>query len=91
MERDTVTVMPCGYLPRCGGGGTCSREPNGGAERATNLKERLQPCLCAAEDQRMHIVRALVGVDGLQVRNVAHDLILDLDNRKDEIAIKTHI
>src|SRR5262249_17633025 len=54
-------------------------EHSGGGKKSANLKERLQPCLCATENQRMHIVRAFVGVDGLQVCDVAHDVILDLD------------
>src|SRR6516162_2774172 len=50
-----------------------------GRKWPAHLKERLKSCLCAAEDQGMHIVCALVGVDGLQVGDVAHDVILDLD------------
>src|SRR5690606_14641677 len=40
-----------------------------------SLNSRLRP----AEDQRMHVMRALIGVDGLQVLRVAHDVVLDLD------------
>src|SRR5262245_2353308 len=42
-------------------------------------EKRLQPGLRAAEDQRVHVVGAFIGVDGLQVRGVAHDVVLDLD------------
>src|SRR5262249_38065503 len=75
----TSRPSPCEYWPRFGGSGTSSRALNGGAKWSANLKERLQPCLCAAEDQRVHIVCSFVGVDGLQVCDVAHDVILDLD------------
>src|SRR5262245_16521122 len=53
-----------------------SRTPTGAED---GLEERLQPGLCAPQDQRVHVVRALVGVDGLEVRGVAHDVVLDLD------------
>jgi hypothetical protein len=33
----------------------------------SSLEKRLQTCLRAAEDQRMDVVRALVGVDGFEV------------------------
>src|SRR5271166_903071 len=42
-------------------------------------KERLQARLRASQDQRVNVVRALVGVHGLEVREVAHDLVFDLD------------
>src|SRR4029077_8894114 len=42
-------------------------------------EKRLQPGLRAAQDQGVHVVGALVGVDGLEVGGVAHDMVLDLD------------
>ena len=43
----------------------------------------LEKCLNAglrpAEDQRMHIMRAFIGVDGFKVLRVAHDVIFGLD------------
>src|SRR5205085_368535 len=36
------------------------------------LEKRLDAGLCAAEDQRMDVVRALVGIDGFEVRQHAH-------------------
>ena len=42
-------------------------------------EEGLQPGLRAAEDQRMDVVRALVGVDRLEVQHVAHDVVLFLN------------
>jgi hypothetical protein len=42
-------------------------------------EKRLYPGLRAPEDQRMHIMRALVGVDRFQVLRVAHDMVLDLN------------
>src|SRR5215510_973003 len=43
------------------------------------LEERLQTRLRPPQDQRVHIVGALVGVDGLEVGGVTHDVILDLN------------
>src|SRR5271157_2906923 len=48
-------------------------------ERAVTSKERLDARLGAAEDQRVHVVRSLVGVDRLQIGEMAHDLVFDLD------------
>src|ERR1700722_2959903 len=47
--------------------------------RSKTLRKRLDAGDGAAEDQRMDIMCALIGVDGFQVRGVAHHVILDLD------------
>src|SRR5262245_45407425 len=44
--------------------------------RSPASRKRLDPGLRAAEDQRVDIVRALVGVDCLEVRHHAHDVEL---------------
>src|SRR5215218_9269455 len=44
-----------------------------------SLEERLDAGLRAPEDQRVHVVRALVGIDGLKVLRMAHDVVLFLD------------
>src|SRR5690606_1449580 len=41
--------------------------------------ERLQAGLGAAEDEGVHVVRALIGVDRLQVLRMPHHRIFDLD------------
>src|SRR5271166_3920121 len=46
---------------------------------AGRSEKRLQAGLCAPQDQRVNVVRALVGVDRLQIGEMAHDLVLDLD------------
>ena len=35
----------------------------------------LQACLCTPEDQRMYVVRTLVGVYRLKINHVSHDMI----------------
>src|SRR5208337_1866037 len=57
----------------------CSSECGSLSRRRRPSEECLQAGLRASEDQRVHVMRALVGVDRLQIRQVAHDLILDLD------------
>src|SRR3954454_19486451 len=43
------------------------------------LRERVLAGERLAEDQRVHLVRALVGEDRLEVRRVAHDRVLRAD------------
>ena len=43
------------------------------------LEKRLKAGLCATQNQRVHIVSALVGVDRLKVHHVAHHLIFAAD------------
>src|SRR6185437_2351196 len=47
--------------------------PRGGSERSErgDPSKRGYAGLCTAEDQRMDVVRPLVGVDGLEVQHVA--------------------
>src|SRR5690606_40723198 len=51
--------------------------------KSGNSVIRLEKCLntglCAAEDERMNIMRSLVGVHRLQVLSVAHDAVAYLD------------
>ena len=42
-------------------------------------KKRLQPGDRTAQNQRMHIVGAFIGVHGFQVHHVAHDLVIFLN------------
>src|SRR5262249_54865321 len=44
-----------------------------------HLRKRLNAGDGTTEDQRVHVVRAFIGVHGLQVRGMAHHVILDLD------------
>src|SRR5512137_19601 len=46
---------------------------------AARLEERLDAGLRAAEDQRVDVVRAFVGVDHLEVQHVARDAVLVAD------------
>ena len=56
------------------------------ATRQRNTEEERWPALecgnaseCSTKDERVHIVRAFIGVDGFQIHHVPHDLIFIAD------------
>src|SRR4051812_13054688 len=53
--------------------------PGRGSAPSRPSEKRLQTRLRAPEDQRVDVVGSLVGVDGLQVLGVAHDVVFLLD------------
>src|SRR5712672_2730148 len=66
--RRLVDARPPPPSPACRGG---SESP-----RRVASEKRLDPGLGAAENQGVDVVGALVGVDGLEVRQHAHDVEL---------------
>ena len=54
-------------------------QTRGGQFCASGLVKRLQPRLRTAQDQGMYIMRAFVGVHGLQIDHVANDVVFVMD------------
>ncbi len=60
---------------RHGGDPSCSKRL--GTQRVS--EKRLNAGLRPAKDQRVNVVRALVGVDGFEILRMAHDVVFGLD------------